>query len=102
MEKHERQLYGSQSFMGAKLESDGKGGTTATLIYATDDHIEQLLKQLNNPDTIDGEYANGHTEEDSQTTSRPPEDSTGQLPQVLTSGTQEQDMAGGYDQGGTA
>lgn len=82
LEKHERGIYGSQSMLAAKTETNDKGGTTTTLIYATDNQLEQLLKHLSTTDTIDGEYANGHTEEDSQTASRPPEDSAGQLPQI--------------------
>src|SRR5262245_47276320 len=31
LEKQEKQIYGTQSMLAAKLESDGKGGQTATL-----------------------------------------------------------------------
>src|SRR5258708_1510997 len=41
LEKHEKQIYGSQSMLAAKVESDGKGGQTATVIYATDNQLEQ-------------------------------------------------------------
>lgn len=45
LEKKEKEVFGSQSVMAAKLESDGKGGQTATVIYATDNQLDQLLER---------------------------------------------------------
>ncbi len=105
LEKKERQGFGSQTIVGAKVESDGKGGQTATVIYATDESIDKLLDQLGNSPTeeITGQFAepDGHTEADSEVSTGASEDSQRQLSEVSAPSTQETDMAGGGDQGGT-
>src|SRR3954471_4591935 len=45
LEKHEKQIYGSQSMLAAKVESDGKGGVTATIVHATDGTFTDFFQQ---------------------------------------------------------
>jgi hypothetical protein len=45
VEKTEKEIFGSQSLMAAKTESDGKGGTTTTIVYANDDILRQFTRQ---------------------------------------------------------
>jgi|KBSSwiStaDraftv2_1062776.scaffolds.fasta_scaffold902533_1 Transposase len=43
LEKHEKQIYGSQSMLAAKVESDSKGGVTTTIVHATDGTFTDLV-----------------------------------------------------------
>ncbi len=76
LEKQEREKFGSQSMIAAKVESDGKGGQTATVIYATDNQFNQLLDKFS---TIPGSE----------------EIDPGQLLEVLEDSGAEADLAGG-------
>jgi hypothetical protein len=68
VEKTEREIFGSQSMIAAKTEINDKGGTTTTIVYATDDILRQfhdqeeiltgqLLEALE--DTLPGEEVTG-------------------------------------------
>jgi hypothetical protein len=46
VEKTEREVFGSQNMLAAKLESDGKGGQTATIVYADSNQLDRLLDGL--------------------------------------------------------
>ncbi len=83
LEKLEKESFGSQSILAAKTESDGKGGTATTIIYATDNQLDQLLDQI--------AATPGVTE------TRPR-----QLLEIPKEGAQEADLVGGNDQGRTA
>src|SRR6266536_3918472 len=49
LEKTEREVFGSQSMLAAKLEDDGKGGKIATIIYATDGIVKQTISDPAGP-----------------------------------------------------
>jgi hypothetical protein len=56
LEKKERQSFGTQTVIGAKLEDDGKGGKTATLFYGTTDTDISKFREV-----IVGATANGNS-----------------------------------------
>src|SRR5262249_20636099 len=76
LEKQEKQIYGTQSMLAAKLESDGKGGQTATLFYANDVQFTQLLDKIGTAAGVE-DY------------------DPAELLEVSETGSQEADMAGG-------
>jgi hypothetical protein len=76
LEKHEKQIYGSQSMLAAKLESDGKGGQTATIVHATDGTFTDFFNQI-------------RTETGSE------EINPGQLLEILESRPEGEDVDGG-------
>lgn len=82
LEKTEKETFGSQSIVGAKVEINDKGGTTATLVYATDQQFKQLI-------------------ENSAARSGIEEIDPGQLLEILEGGSEGEAMAGGEDQGST-
>lgn len=47
VEKTEREVFGSQSLMAAKVESDGKGGQTVTIVHASDGTFTNFSDQFN-------------------------------------------------------
>ncbi len=83
LEKLEKESFGNQSILAAKTESDGKGGTATTIIYATDNQLDQLLDQF-------------------ATTTGVNQVNPRQLLEIPAVSPQEADLAGGADQGSTA
>lgn len=80
IEKTEREVFGSQSMLATKTESDGKGGVTTTTIYATDGQFTQLIDKIG--------VAPGIEDIDPRQLLEVPEDSS-----------EETGVAGGEDQG---
>ncbi len=52
LEKQEREKFGSQSVTATKVESDGKGGVTTTIVHATDGQFTQLVSNDSARSTI--------------------------------------------------
>jgi hypothetical protein len=56
LEKTEKEVFGSQSTIAAKVESDGKGGVTTTIVHTTDGTFTDFFQQVR--DNTGGEEIN--------------------------------------------
>ena len=83
LEKKERQAFGSQSVIGAKVETDNKGGTTTTIVYATDTQFKQFVENTTARSAIE-------------------EIDPRQFLEILESSGEGEGVAGGEDQGRAA
>ncbi len=80
LEKLEKESFGSQSITATKVESDGKGGVTTTIIHATDNQFTQLVSSDSARSAIE-------------------EVDPRQLLEVLEDSSTGESVAGGEDQG---
>jgi hypothetical protein len=85
LEKHEKSIYGSQSLIATKTETNDKGGVTTTIVHASDGTFTNFFDQFQQLRS-----ATGHQEIDS-----------GQLLEILEDSPSEASVAGGDDQGST-
>jgi hypothetical protein len=85
LERQEREAFGSSGgVLGAKVETNDKGGTTATIVYATDEYIRDIIEK--STVSVDS----GIEEID-----------PGQLLEISEDSSQEGSVVGGEDQGST-